>query len=246
ASGSTDEQRSWLNPGSVNASDRVPPPIIDSASSTRTDLPAPARTMAAESPFGPAPTTTASTRASAKVDDSALRRGFDLDRVAAIHRDDRIDLVVGPRRIVVEQQQPLGAGCFGETDGVLDGRVPSGGERRRLVPGQLRVMDQQLSRTRQGHGRGVIGAEPCRPRPERDWAVVGEIGDRRSGAGHPVSIGEAAFVRDVAGDDVEALDRTGPLLDPEEAPFAFEFGWLDREVGWRHDACQDVGRITLR
>src|SRR5256885_10337514 len=52
-----------MNPGSVSASDRVPPPMVDSASRRRTDLPAPARTMAAANPLGPEPTTTASTGA---------------------------------------------------------------------------------------------------------------------------------------------------------------------------------------
>src|ERR1700682_2977326 len=120
---------SWMNPGSVTGSVRVPPPMVDSASSTRTDLPAPARTMAAASPLGPAPTTTASTWLSAKIDDGALRGGFHRDGVATMGRDDRIDLVVGPRRIVMKEQQPLDACRLGETDGVLDGRVPKGRER---------------------------------------------------------------------------------------------------------------------
>src|SRR5713101_362148 len=236
---------SWMNPGIVSASDRVPPPMVDSASSTRTDLPAPARTMAAASPFGPAPTITASSWPSAKIDDAALCGGFDLDRVAAMGRDDRIDLVIGPCRIVVKQQQPLGAGRFGEADGVLDSRVPRGAERCRLRLGQLSVVDQQVRTARQGNGGGMIGPEPGRSRPKRDRAVVREIGDSRSVAGHPVPIRQPAFVGDVAGDDVEPLDRPGALLDPEEAPFTFVFGWLDREMGWRHDPRQHVGRITL-
>src|ERR1700704_2433436 len=106
-----------MNPGRVSASDRVPPPMIASASRTRTDLPAAARTMAAASPLGPAPTTIASTRPppcpppegegnicgrSAKIDDGALRGGFDRNGVAAVGSDDRIDLVVGPRGVVVK------------------------------------------------------------------------------------------------------------------------------------------------
>jgi hypothetical protein len=58
---------------------------------------------------------------SAKIDDGALRGGFDRDGMAAMGCDDRIDLVVGPRRIVVKEQQPLDAGRLGETDRVLDG-----------------------------------------------------------------------------------------------------------------------------
>src|ERR1700738_3811019 len=135
-----------MNPGSVSASDRPPPPMVDSASSTRTDLPAPARTMAAASPFGPAPTTTASTRPSANVDDGALRGRFDRDGVAAMGRDDRIDLFVGPRRIVVKEQQPLGAGRFRETDGIFEGRGPNGRARRGPRPGQGGGMDHQIRR----------------------------------------------------------------------------------------------------
>src|ERR1700682_4842257 len=237
---------SGMKRGSVRVPDRPPPPMADSASSSRTDLPALVRTMAAASPFGPAPTTIASTRLSAKIDDGALGGGFDRDRVAAMGRDDRINLVVGPRRIVLKQHQPFDAGRLGETDGVFDGRVTKGRERRELGPGQLRVMDQQIRRSRQGNRGGVIRAEPSRSGPDRDRAVVREIGDRCPGAGHPISIGEAALVGDLPRDDIESLDRPGTLLDSEEAPFAAELGWLDREMWWRHDAGQDVGRITLR
>src|SRR5688572_25484846 len=54
------EQTSWWKPGRVNSAVRVPPPISSWASSTRTERPAAARVTAALSPFGPAPTTTAS------------------------------------------------------------------------------------------------------------------------------------------------------------------------------------------
>src|ERR1700716_4365135 len=99
-----------MKPGSVSASDRAPPPMVDSASRIWTDLPAPARTMPAANPFGPEPTTTASTGPLAQGDDGALGGGVDRDGIATMRRDDRIDLVVGPRRIVVIQQQPLRAG----------------------------------------------------------------------------------------------------------------------------------------
>ena len=59
------EQTSWRNPGSVSASVRAPPPIVDAASSTRTERPACAMAIAAASPFGPEPTTIASTSRSA-------------------------------------------------------------------------------------------------------------------------------------------------------------------------------------
>src|SRR2546430_4170671 len=138
-----------MNPSSVSASERVPPPMLASASSTRADLPAAARSRAAASPLGPPPPRTASPWPSAKVDDGALRGGFNRDGVAAMGRDDGIDLVVGPRRVVMKQQQPLDAGRFGEADGVLDGRVPHGGKRRELAARQLRIMDQEVRRPRQ-------------------------------------------------------------------------------------------------
>ena len=54
------EQTSWRNPGRVSAAERQPPPIVSFASSTDTDSPSRASAIAAERPFGPAPTTTAS------------------------------------------------------------------------------------------------------------------------------------------------------------------------------------------
>src|SRR5438270_7999125 len=54
------EHTSWMKPGSVRGAEREPPPIVSPASSTRTDLPARAISIAAASPLGPAPTTTAS------------------------------------------------------------------------------------------------------------------------------------------------------------------------------------------
>src|SRR5688500_15981556 len=49
-----------MHPGSVNASERMPPPTVGAASYTRTDRPARAIVMAADRPFGPAPIPTAS------------------------------------------------------------------------------------------------------------------------------------------------------------------------------------------
>src|SRR4051812_8266225 len=60
AMGWTAEQMSCRQPGRVNAAVRHPPPIVGAASKTFTRSPALARTMAADRPLGPAPTTTAS------------------------------------------------------------------------------------------------------------------------------------------------------------------------------------------
>ena len=57
------EQTSWRNPGRVNSSVRVPPPMVSLASSTTTRNPCSATATAAAKPLGPDPTTTASQRA---------------------------------------------------------------------------------------------------------------------------------------------------------------------------------------
>ena len=54
------EQTSCRKPGSVSSAVRAPPPIASRASTRSTDRPAAARTTAAASPLGPAPTTMAS------------------------------------------------------------------------------------------------------------------------------------------------------------------------------------------
>src|SRR3954471_11170098 len=59
AAGYTDEKVSCWKPGSVSGSVRTAPPGVSAASSTVTDRPARASRMAAASPFGPAPITTA-------------------------------------------------------------------------------------------------------------------------------------------------------------------------------------------
>ena len=60
ASGWIAEQTSCMKPGSVSSSERTPPPIVSAASRTSTERPARASSIAAASPFGPDPTTTAS------------------------------------------------------------------------------------------------------------------------------------------------------------------------------------------
>src|SRR5947207_12145119 len=63
-----------MNPGSVSCAERTPPPIVGSASKTTTDRPARARTIAAASPFGPEPITTASGALIVRTEDSRLDR----------------------------------------------------------------------------------------------------------------------------------------------------------------------------
>jgi hypothetical protein len=54
------EQMSWRKPGKVSSAVRRPPPSSDLPSSSSTDKPACCMAMAAASPLGPEPTTTAS------------------------------------------------------------------------------------------------------------------------------------------------------------------------------------------
>src|SRR5256885_4367942 len=176
--------------------------------------------MAAARPFGPEPTTTASTGPSAKIEDSALRGGFDRDGAVALGRDDRIDLVIGSRRVVVKQQEPLDAGRLGEADRVLDGRMPEGSARRELGLRQLRVMDQQVGVSRQRNRGRMVGAESVGSGTKGDRTVVGQVRDRGAVAGDAVAVGKAALVWDFLRDDVKAFDRPGSLLNAEEPPTA--------------------------
>src|SRR5687767_1567867 len=60
-------QTSCVHPGSVRASERMPPPTVRAASYTRTERPARASVMAADRPFGPDPITTASSADTARL-----------------------------------------------------------------------------------------------------------------------------------------------------------------------------------
>ena len=65
-----------MNPASVSSAERTPPPTADSASRTTTWRPARASVIAAASPFGPDPTTTASwlTRAAQPISARTVER----------------------------------------------------------------------------------------------------------------------------------------------------------------------------
>src|ERR1700682_4773791 len=199
-------------------------------STTRTDLPARASVMAAASPLGPEPTTTASSGASAKVDDGALSGGLDLEGAAAMAGDDRLDLVVGPCRVVMKEQESLGSRLLRETDRVLDRGVPIGRTFGELGPRDLAIVDQQVGGSRQRDGGGMIGAESLRSLSKCDRAVVREVSDGRAVVADAVAVGESALVRDLARDDLEAFDGPGSFLDPEVAPLAAQLGRPDGEV----------------
>src|SRR3954462_12067497 len=98
-----------MYPGCVSSADATAPPATSLRSSTVTDHPARARRAAATKPFGPEPTTTASTaslmlRCPSPRDDLARGRRFDGAGPAVEAGDDGVALVVGARGIVVEQE----------------------------------------------------------------------------------------------------------------------------------------------
>src|SRR5690606_9292923 len=109
------EPRSCRNPGSVSSAVRAPPPMVSLASSTSTSAPRRASVTAAASPFGPAPTTTASC--------SGM---FDV-RYEKKHE-------VKPRDPVTRQDAPLPRGALSRT---ILSRVAVNGLRLRRDPQAL-------------------------------------------------------------------------------------------------------------
>ena len=90
-SGWTAEQTSCRKPGCVSGSVRAPPPGASFASRTSTRRPARARTMAADKPFGPAPTTIASNSRTGLVSLGRWLAGPTLPRSLATARRARTD-----------------------------------------------------------------------------------------------------------------------------------------------------------
>src|SRR3954464_9728173 len=117
-----------MYPGWVSAALATAPPATSLRSSTVTDQPARASMAAATSPLGPDPITTASAVSLMMLFRSQLDRGaFDSrvhrDGAAAQPVDDGVDLVVGARGVVVEEQHASGS-CFPrQTNRIVDGRV---------------------------------------------------------------------------------------------------------------------------
>ena len=137
SSGCTAEQTSWRNPGSVSSAVRQPPPGSSAASYTSTARPARARTSAATSPFGPAPTTMASAALTggSQPHGQRLRGPHHGHRALGEAADGPFDLGVAALRSMVEQRD---LACAGH------GR-----------PG--------ARRTRRPHGRTTLRPPPPRP-----------------------------------------------------------------------------------
>src|SRR5690348_14496802 len=140
ASGWIAEQTSWWKPGRVRSAVRQPPPGVSEASSTSTERPARARVMAAASPLGPAPTTTASSGAAAVAGPASGANVDGLALAGRIHlhgpagegpgaRQQGVEEVVAVGRVVVEEQQPARPGPGRQADRVVHRRVAEVGPR---------------------------------------------------------------------------------------------------------------------
>src|SRR5580692_10717025 len=241
ASGCTAEQTSCQNPGSVSSSVLQPPPGVAAPSMTCTDRPALAMVSAAASPFGPEPTTTASTPSELK--DLALR-GHDhfgqggTARHLAVDRGDPaghlVERGVGAAGLVMGQHDPPRPGPPAEPDRVVDRRVAEEGLGGDLVGEQERVVQQHVGAARELERGGVILAPPLWSRPERRGAVVGQVRDHARPVADPVTERRAALVRYRPRLDREALGLQLPGRDGAEGPRAAQLARPDREVRRRH------------
>src|SRR4051794_28918328 len=118
AAGYTEENVSCWNPGSVSGSVRTAPPGVSAASRTVTGRPSRASRMAAASPFGPAPITTAGPPTSG-----------DPQRELMQHRQALDALVAGVAAQDLPPERVLGVPA-GQRVGLLDmprHRVPGAG-----------------------------------------------------------------------------------------------------------------------
>src|SRR5581483_8629817 len=156
------EQTSWRKPGSVSSSVRMPPPIVGSASWTRTSSPARARVIAAARPFGPDPTTTA-LRDAKQLPDARDREaeralGRRLAVVRGVRRDDEVRRDRRKRRRLVRQDverrpaEPPRTQRFDERIDVDDRTTRGVHEQRiRFHHGELRAADQPTRVAGQGY-----------------------------------------------------------------------------------------------
>src|SRR5438270_12793713 len=237
-----------MYPGSVSGALATAPPATSLRSSTVTDHPACASKAAATSPFGPEPITTASAVSlmllcRSQPDDCPLGRRIHRHGPTAQAGDDGVDLVVGTRRIVVEQQHLAGARFLGQAQGVLDRRVAHERLGRELGSRVLGVVDQEVDVAGQGDGRFVVRPEAVGALAVGARAVIGEIGDGCSAVADAVAEGAPALVRDLAGQDLEALDLVFAFLEVAECPSVTELTGPNREVGRREGAPQELLRI---
>ena len=166
------------NPGSVSSSVRQPPPGVDAPSKTSTESPARASVSAAASPFGPDPTTTASSgdlgelTVPAPCAASPASLGFTAES----------------RRQLRRVRRPCGSAC-GETarparrwrDAPVRRRTPPRRDRSslggQLLAHELRVVDQHVGVLTERQRGLVILAQSVGSGSEGARAVVGHVHD---------------------------------------------------------------------
>ena len=152
----------------------------------------------------------------------------------------RLDLVVGARGIVVEQDHPAGAGPLGELHGVLGRGVPERRPRRELLGGVLRVVQEHVHAVGEGQCGLVVRAPALGAGAEGDRAVVGEVGHRRPTVADAVAERPPAGVGDLAGQHLEARQVVGALLEVVEGPGPAEARGRDGEVRRAHPTRQQL------
>src|ERR1700690_4043942 len=103
-----------MKPGSVSSAERVLPPIVSCASSTRTECPACAIVIAAESPLGPDPTTNASNW---RLEDGTIRRDRSINAERVLDGHHTQSLLSASQRVASESPNGLvGLAVLRKTD----------------------------------------------------------------------------------------------------------------------------------
>ena len=133
-----------------------------------------------------------------QVDDHALGRGTHVEVGTLVGALDLVDLVIGARWIVVEEEQRPRVSALGQAHCVVDRRMPEGG-----APGSSAAVYcascTSTSTSRASCDRAVVVlAQTLGPRAERDRTVVGQVGDGGASVGHAVAERAPALVRDLA------------------------------------------------
>ena len=169
------------------------------------------------------------------------------DRAPGVGGHHGVDLVVGAGRVVVVQHDPPGPGALGQAHGVPARGVPEAGPPLQLLVEVLGVVHEQVAASGQSERRLVVLPQPVGAGAEGGGTVVREIGDRGAGVGDAEAEGASPLVRDLQGEDGEALDGARRArLEPREPPRPAQLGRRDREVRRGHDAAQDLLGVTLR
>ena len=103
-----------------------------------------------------------------------LGRRLDRDGRVLVAGDHGVDLVVGPLRVVVEQDQALGSRGQGQAQGIARAGMAEIAPGRQFLVGVLGVVEDDVSSRDEAKGVLVVLPEPGRPRAE----PVGQWSDR--------------------------------------------------------------------